>query len=177
MGKYLPVLVLMCLLCAFSASCSDKEASQSESNDPKPQENLAAFGDVDKGNTKPQGNLKANEGIDVDLTVLSSTMVYAEVYNMMANPDDYVGKTIKMNGPYYASYFDQTGLYYHYIIIEDATACCQQGLEFIWNGDHSYPDDYPEEQTKIEVAGIFGSYDELDRIYYYLSVDEINIFN
>ena len=26
---------------------------------------------------------------DVDLTVLSSTMVYSEVYDMMASPDDY----------------------------------------------------------------------------------------
>ena len=35
---------------------------------------------------------------DVDLTTLSSTMVYSEVYNMMCEPDRYLGKRIKMNG-------------------------------------------------------------------------------
>ena len=30
-------------------------------------------------------------GGDVDLTVLSSTMVYSEVYNMMVSPDNYKG--------------------------------------------------------------------------------------
>ena len=114
-------------------------------------------------------------GADVDLTVMSSTMVYAEVYNIMANPGEYMGKTIKMSGLYYASYYDETDLYYHYVIVEDATACCAQGLEFIWDGEHAYPDDYPDEQANIEVAGVFGSYDELGRTYYFITVGEINV--
>ena len=111
----------------------------------------------------------------IDLTVLSSTMIYAEVYNIMAHPNEYMGKTIKMSGPYYASYYEVTDLYYHYVVIEDATACCQQGLEFKWNGEHKFPDDYPDESTKIEVTGVFSSYDELGRTYYYIAVDDISI--
>ena len=38
--------------------------------------------------------------LDVDLTTLSSTMVYSEVYNMMYEPDRYVGKRIKMDGQF-----------------------------------------------------------------------------
>ena len=38
------------------------------------------------------------EGIDVDLTALSSTMVYAEVYNMITAPEQYRGKVVKMEG-------------------------------------------------------------------------------
>ena len=117
------------------------------------------------------------KGVDVDLTVLSTTMVYAEVNNIMTNPGDYIGKTVRMGGPYYTSYYDETGLYYHYVVIEDATACCAQGLEFIWDGEHSYPDDYPDERAYIEVAGVFGSYDELGRTYYCLTVDGITVVN
>ena len=117
-----------------------------------------------------EGNAKV-----IDLTVLSSTMVYAEVYNIMAHPDEYMGKTVKMSGPYYASYYDETGLYYHYVVVEDATSCCQQGLEFIWSGEHKYPDDYPEESTEIEVTGVFSSYYELGRTYYYMAVNEISV--
>jgi len=33
--------------------------------------------------------------IDVDLTKISSTMVYSEVYNMMLSPDNYTEKPLK----------------------------------------------------------------------------------
>ena len=117
------------------------------------------------------GDAIADGSVDVDLTALSSTMVYAEVNNMMVNPGDYMGKTIKMSGPYYARYYDMTDIYYHYVIVEDATSCCVQGLEFILSGEHCYPDDYPDERDAIEVTGVFKSYDELGKTYYYLAVD------
>ena len=42
-------------------------------------------------------------------------------------------------------------------------ACCAQGLEFVW-GDvsHKYPDEYPAEDTEIEVQGTFKTYKEKD---------------
>ena len=64
---------------------------------------------------------------------------------------------------------------YHFVAVEDAAACCLQALEFIWEGEHAYPDDYPDEKAVIEVAGVFGQYDELGRTYYYLAVDEIKV--
>jgi len=82
---------------------------------------------------------------------------------------------VKMKGLYYASYYDETDQYYHYIIIEDATECCQQGLEFIWSGTHNYPEDYPEDGTEVEVNGVFGSYEELGITYYYIAVEDIII--
>ena len=105
------------------------------------------------------------EGIDVDLTTLSSTMVYSEVYNMMYEPDNYIGKTIKMDG-LFASYHDEsTGNHYFACIIQDATACCAQGMEFILTDDYSYPDDYPEEGGPITVVGVFDTYMEGDYMY------------
>ena len=128
-----------------------------------------------KNSDTPENSLKPDESVDVDLTVLSSTMIYAEVYNIMATPDDYIGKTIKMRGPYYASYYDDTEQYYHYVIISDAAACCAQGMEFVWNGDHVYPDDYPEDNTIVEVVGVFGEYEELGVKYVYLAVDDLMV--
>ena len=45
-------------------------------------------------------SVQSADGIDVDLTKLSSTMVYSEVYNMLYTPDDYIGKTVKMKGAF-----------------------------------------------------------------------------
>lgn len=99
--------------------------------------------------------------VDVDLTIMSSTMVYAEVNQMMVSPEDYIGKTVKMRGLYYASYYEANEKYYHCVIISDATACCSQGIEFIWgDGSHIYPDEYPSDETLVEVTGIFETYQE-----------------
>ena len=97
--------------------------------------------------------------IDIDLTTMSSDMVYSTVYQMMYEPDDFVGKVVKMSGAYYPSWYDATQQYYHYVIIKDATACCQQGMEFVWgDGSHVYPDEYPAEQTEVEVVGVYELY-------------------
>lgn len=102
----------------------------------------------------------STEGIDVDLTVLSSTMVYSEVYNMMAAPKSYIGKTVKMEGSFAAYHDETTGNYYFACIIMDATACCSQGMEFVLTDDYTYPDDYPEEGEDICVIGVFDIYKE-----------------
>ncbi len=103
---------------------------------------------------------QADGTIDVDLTQLSSTMVYSEVYNMMINPEDYLGRMVKMNGMFATYENEETGQIYFACIISDATACCSQGIEFELVGDYSYPDDYPELGSDITVTGIFETYDE-----------------
>lgn len=104
---------------------------------------------------------ETTDGIDYDLTTMGSDMVYATVYQFMVNPNAYVGKTIKIEGTYYASFYEPTQKYYHYCIIKDAMACCSQGLEFVWeDGQHVYPDEYPEEDSNVVVTGIFETYTE-----------------
>lgn len=101
-----------------------------------------------------------NGDIDFDLTEMNPDMVYAMIYQLMTAPDGYVGKKFRMTGNYYSSFYESTGKYYHYIIIEDALACCAQGMEFIWNdGNHSI-EEYPVPGTKVEITGIFETYKE-----------------
>ncbi|MCR5509708.1 MAG: hypothetical protein K6F54_01940 [Lachnospiraceae bacterium] len=109
--------------------------------------------------------LSSTEGIDVDLTMLSSTMVYSQVYDMMAEPEKYIGQTIRMSGMY-SSFYDETlDKHYFACIIQDATACCAQGIEFELTDDYSYPDDYPEEDDLITVTGVFDTYMEGESMY------------
>lgn len=101
------------------------------------------------------------DGIDVDLSVMDMTMTYATVYQIMISPDEYVGKTIRVKGQYYPIYYEETGICYQYALIKDATGCCTQGMEFVWeDGNHVYPDEYPAEGTEILVTGIFETYME-----------------
>lgn len=75
---------------------------------------------------RPKNNSKTSasgtEEVDVDLTALSSTMVFAEVENMTVNPDEYL-----------------------------------------------------EDQEKIEAAGVFKSCEVLGYTHYYMDVDDIFI--
>ena len=110
--------------------------------------------------------IPAEPAIDVDLTQLSSTMVYSEVFNMMYAPEGYIGKTVKMKGQlaiYQAVDKDGTPIpdqMYFACVIADATACCLQGVEFVLAGEHTYPDDYPEPGSEITVTGTFEVYEE-----------------
>ena len=108
----------------------------------------------------PAASASPAQSVDVDLTKLSSTMVYSEVYNMMNAPERYIGKTVKMRGQfsYYAD--PNTKNQYFSCIIADATACCSQGLEFILTGNRDYPNDYPELGSEITVSGVFEVYME-----------------
>ena len=106
----------------------------------------------------------ASASVDLDLTQLSSTMVYSEVYNIMMAPDDYVGKVIRMNGECVSAYYEPTDATYYSIIIQDATACCAQGIEYVLGDGQAYPEDGGE----ATVTGRFESYDENGTTWYHL---------
>ncbi len=149
------------------ANAVDAIAAQMTAEDGAPEdagsetENAAAADQAVTGPTAASGEMPLPEmDIDVDLSQLSGTMVYSEVFNMMTNPDDYVGKTIRMVGDFNV-YEDEThNRNYYTCRVADATACCVEGIEFLWKGDHTYPEDYPEPGDIIWVQGTFNTYDE-----------------
>lgn len=155
---------LLCLLLAALTvfglgACGKKSADPraettfptTASEEPKPLQTLP----LETAPSKDTG-----ESTFVDLTALSSTMVYAEVFAMMSSPEDYVGKTVKMQGIFskgqlYAAGSLNDGGTVFACVIQDATACCAQGIPFELAGDHTYPQDYPELGDTITVVGTF----------------------
>ena len=115
-------------------------------------------------------DVRAEEApVDLDLSVVSGTILYSQVYNMMMDPDSYTGLRVKLRGNF--SYFQDpdTGAEYFAAVIADATACCAQGIEFVWAGEHVYPRDYPPLDTMVTVTGTFGTYEEDGYTYLRLS--------
>lgn len=106
-------------------------------------------------------NQSVYDVIDIDLTTLSSTLVYSEVYNIMMAPDAYVGKVIKMNGIADVFTDPNTGITYQTCIITDATACCAQGIEFeLTEGAENV-----NTRDEVTVIGIFDVYQEGESFY------------
>lgn len=125
------------------------------------------YGQVVNGDSSVIAQYKS-DGVDVDLTLMGSDLVYATVYQMMSKPEEYEGKTIRIEGKYYASYYPITDKYYNYCLIADALACCSQGLEFELAGGAVYPDDYPTDQSEVVVTGVFETYtEEAGQTFYY----------
>ena len=121
-----------------NTSSSDVEVSAPTESIPAPNEQETP------GESKP--SQPSADGVEVDLTVLSSTMVYSEVYNMLYNdPAHYLGKTVKARGEFSIYQLVTDGVLQpdpvsYACIISDAAACCAEGMEFVLEGDLTYPD-------------------------------------
>lgn len=95
-------------------------------------------------------NFARAAAVDIDLTKMSSTMVYSTVFNMVNNPTNFVGKTMRMRGEYttyHISVSDPTQII-HACIVRDAAGCCSQGLEFVLSNGN-----YPAGAGEITVVG------------------------
>ena len=152
--KKICLLLTAVLLLALLAGCG-------EAKDTKTANGAERVADVESTAAQPKS-------VDVDLTALSSTMVYSEVYNMMSSPEKYVGKSVRMAGKFVPYTNQDETLYYPAVVIADATACCSQGLEFVLKGDKVYPQDYPAEQSEVTVRGIFQTYYEGEQLFCHL---------
>lgn len=126
----------------------------------------APVGGATAGGTAPAGGTAAPTGgaatpgksgdVDVDLTQLSSTMVFAEVYHIMVEPEDYMGKRIRISGISTVYEDQKAGKSYYSCVVLDATACCAQGIEFkLRDGGH-----YPGNDEEITVQGTFDTYED-----------------
>lgn len=161
MKKLFCVVLIVLTLSSLSACGSEKDKGTTDNQAPNPSVSQKQPSEK-KSESKPAASepTQSTDGVDVDLTRFSSTMVYSKVYNMMYAPDDYIGKTIKMTGQFVYYEDPDTKARYFTCIIGDAMACCSQGLEFVMEGDLAYPDDYPELGAEITVTGTFEVYTE-----------------
>ena len=150
MKKIIAILLAFVLALSFVA-CSKNSDKNENSNS--------------KSTTKATETTTEAKSVDLDLTELSSTLIYSEVYNMLITPDDYKGKIIKMKGQFNQYTDEQTGKTYNAVIIPDATACCQQGLEFELS-DKTNPNF--EQGAEITVVGTFDTYSEGELLYCHL---------
>ena len=106
--------------------------------------------------------------VDLDLSKMSGTIVYAEVYNLMYDPAPYLGKVLRIRG-YYSFFRDPvTDSVYYACVIPDATACCMQGIEFVPAEEPADPDHYQEDSADLTITGRLEMYDDNGVSYLHL---------
>lgn len=153
MKKAFLIFVNLCFLFSL-ISCKGKSAVETSFAIPEnaltPEEAAIAQNTA----TSPKSTVAADgTKVDFDLSEMNSNMVYSQVFNMMIEPEIYEKKTIRMKGNFavYPNSPTANGGTSYAVIISDALACCQQGIEFKWD----FGDKLPKEGDIITVTGVY----------------------
>lgn len=93
---------------------------------------------------------KANTNNMVEIT---DNLFIEQTNDLYLNLNDYIGKTIKIEGLIY-SYQDSNGDIC-YAVVRNTPGCC--GNDGLAGLDIRYDEDYPEEDTWVEVIGVVGT--------------------
>lgn len=109
---------------------------------------------------------------------IKEKMFIAQTNDIYLNPDDYLGKTIKLEGLFKTSqYYEMEDPYC--FVIRYGPGCCgydgSAGFEIAWEADRAVP--YPAEDEWVEAVGTLSTYTEDDYPYLYLSLSQLRILN
>lgn len=99
----------------------------------------------------PTERVEIKKPYDIDLSGFSTTMTYAQLYNILVEPEKYVGTSIKIKGRYTMDKEEGTERVFHFLIASDEAACCELGIEFFVFDDK---DIYPPDGSEIMLEGV-----------------------
>jgi uncharacterized membrane protein YcgQ (UPF0703/DUF1980 family) len=125
------------------------------------------------------GCAKAEKKAKVPDTVeIKEKMFIAQVNDVYLNPEDYLGKTIKLEGLYKEEEGDDKT---YCFVIRYGPGCCgydgNAGFEVAWEKEKAAP--YPDVNSWVEAAGVLKSYKEGDGYinYLYLDLASLNVLD
>lgn len=144
-------LLLTAIICITLFGCAKSDGGNSNAAD----ETIKS--ETTQAQTKQSTTKTQHNKVDIDLASMSQTVMYAEMSNMQIDPDSYKGKTVKIKGQYNAYQDDKKTKWYYAVVVQDATACCQQGMELEF-ADGNAPTCVSGDE--IEVSGTFDTYTE-----------------
>lgn len=163
---------MLCLGCLLLSGCAGDASGSTAAQDPTAQPSAVPTDSADTADSSEEVAASSAASGEIDLTQMSSTMVYSYVYNITTAPDEFLGQRFRIAGTYDESYWDQTDQTYHYVVIADATSCCAQGLEFVLTDPDTA---YPLIGDEIELSGILATYLEEGTLYLHIEADSLQI--
>lgn len=116
-------------------------------------------------------NFEIADTPQLDLSRMSPTMAYAQLYNIFMEQEKYVGQTIKMRGQYVAMRDENEVAKYHFVMVYDNAACCQLGMEFLMTPAENLPKD----NSLIELTGVFDICNDAGEKFCVLRVKEVSV--
>ncbi|MBR3002968.1 MAG: hypothetical protein IKF38_05370 [Clostridia bacterium] len=107
--------------------------------------------------TKSSGEVrKSTEKAEVDtnnMVEITDKFFIEQTNDLYINLNDYIGKTIKIEGLIYS--YEDSNKDICYAVIRNTPGCC--GADGLAGLDIRYNEDYPEKDTWVEVIGVVGT--------------------
>lgn len=184
--KHIRFMIILTLLAALLAGCQGQQAptrtptelaqqyelvKQETSPPVQAQEAAQTPARADTGGASP---VPLHNPPHMDLSDMSYTMAYAQVYSMVMAPKRHQGETLKIKGSYYG-FQTQEGQDVHLILIIDEAGCCEVGMEFQITGNLAWPQDYPPNNSIILLTGLMDIIHHGDNPYPLLVANEIQV--
>ena len=125
--------------------------------------------------TKP----KTVSSNSANTVVIGERMFISQVYDVYLNANDYLGKTIKLEGIFKMEQLGEP-LKPYYFVLRYGPGCCGDdgvvGFEIAWDNENAQT--YPADNSWVEVTGILKNYErEGYTQYLYLDLSSLNVLN
>jgi len=177
MRKLLALLMAACVAVALSgcvvekaqstqnAPGADQAASTSAASDSPQAEDASQSSPVAQVVT--QGAASSSQ----DVIELTEKMYVTYINEIYTNYDDYIGRTIKLQGMFSSDYYEANKTTYYYVY-RVGPGCCGNdgsmcGFEFTWDGE------MPQDNDWIEVIGTLNKYDLDGQTYLTLKASSV----
>jgi uncharacterized membrane protein YcgQ (UPF0703/DUF1980 family) len=121
---------------------------------------------------------KENSVSDGDILEITEKMFIAQINDVYLNSDDYLGKTIKLQGIFKSEQFYEGDETYCFVI-RYGPGCCgtdgNAGFEVKWDKDREQP--YPAVESWVEAIGTLKTENEGDYQYLYLDLSSLAVLS
>ncbi|MDR0557588.1 MAG: metal ABC transporter permease [Treponema sp.] len=150
---------------AFAAAKSNNAGTASVQLPPR-----GEAADADKA-----GN-DGSTGAAAETIEIKEKLFIAQVNDVYLNPEDYFGKTIKLQGLFKLQQYENKN---YYFVIRYGPGCCgndgNAGFEVAWDDSFTLQPHYPAEDEWVEAAGELKSYEEDGFPYLYISLMSLTL--
>jgi len=184
--RIVSMAIALCLLAAFIVGCAGDDDDLTLGEDgayayvPEGADVPLAAADEDRDTDRSPRRrpdedstpaLVGDANVDIDFTALSDVMMISMFVNMMNEPEQFLGQTIRMAGVQQTFHFEEYT--FHYIMLMADECCGDIILEFRLTEDTLMDDGVMSGSANVEVIGTFGQYPFRDHMFVYISADSV----
>lgn len=177
--KKIWILLILSLSLILCSACTATQANQAQDSAAASSEvsSSGSSGAVTQTVLTTQSSSAAASSSETlatgDVIDITEKMYVTYINDIYTNPDDYLGKTIQIEGMFAKEYYDETDTTYYYVY-RTGPGCCGNdgsmcGFEFTYDGQ------MPADNDWIQVIGTLCSYEEGGLSYLTLDASSVTV--
>ena len=127
---------------------------------------------------KTEKNDVAQKDVQKNIIEIKEKMFIAQTNDIYLNSDEYVGKTLKVEGLFKREAYGNRD---YCFVLRYGPGCCgsdgNAGFEVTWENKEDAPIVWPAVDAWVSATGVFTSYEEDGAAYYYLVLSKLDVLD